>query len=394
MKTIIIANDYDFVQGGASSVALQEANLLFSRGIHVVFLSGVSKPEKSILNPKIESFFVEKYDPLTSKNKLNSAIKGIYNFKAVSVLKKILRKYPHSILHIHGITKILSVSIVQLCHKRHVPVILTAHDYLSICPNGVLFNYKSNKICQISGFDKKCRKCPCDSRNMTFKKYRYLRFFVQEKLLHIRQKIDKVFTISDFSQKILLDYHAFPANRMVRINNPCSFSNITYENIKKRESFYLFVGRLSREKGIWEICEEFSMTSERLVVAGSGPEEKELIAKFSNSLNISFLGWCSSERIKKLMLASKALVFPSLWYECAPLTVIEALSSGLPCVVSKYCAAKDYISPKNGIIFDPSIKGDFWRAVLNLPPANFASHFINSFSDDFTNKTIFNLECL
>ena len=49
---------------------------------------------------------------------------------------------------------------------------------------------------------------------------------------------------------------------------------------------------------------------------------------------------------------ARCLVFPSVWGECSPLTVPEALIIGLPCIVSDCCAARDFIeNGKNSLLF-------------------------------------------
>ena len=64
------------------------------------------------------------------------------------------------------------------------------------------------------------------------------------------------------------------------------------------------------------------------------------------------------------MKKAKALIFPSLLYEGAPLTIFEAQSLGLPVIVSKYSNGKDFITEENGWIYDPYIKNELFH-ILN-----------------------------
>ena len=52
------------------------------------------------------------------------------------------------------------------------------------------------------------------------------------------------------------------------------------------------------------------------------------------------------------MLKAKALIFPTLWYEGSPLTTVEAMSIGLPCIISSENAAGEFVNNKNGIIYE------------------------------------------
>ena len=77
----IIVNDYDYVQGGASKVAIQTANILFSKGYNVIFFCSVSDSNKSILNPNIKKVSCNQNDSLSKKN-ISGLIQGLNNKKA------------------------------------------------------------------------------------------------------------------------------------------------------------------------------------------------------------------------------------------------------------------------------------------------------------------------
>ena len=71
------------------------------------------------------------------------------------------------------------------------------------------------------------------------------------------------------------------------------------------------------------------------------------------------MGWKNSEEVKKYMQSAKALIMPSRWYEAAPLTNLEALSVGIPSLVSNCCAASDVSNEINkvGGTFECSVEG-------------------------------------
>ena len=67
------------------------------------------------------------------------------------------------------------------------------------------------------------------------------------------------------------------------------------------------------------------------------------------------------------MKGAKALVFPSLWYEGAPLTILEAMSVGLPSIVSDSCAAIEFIEDnKNGLVFRGGCKEDLKNKLISF----------------------------
>ena len=95
----------------------------------------------------------------------------------------------------------------------------------------------------------------------------------------------------------------------------------------------LFVGRLSREKGIDRFLEYWKGADPdlQLVVAGDGPLSAELR---SGHPKIDFRGRLDPEQVSELMLEARALVFPSTWYEGQSLVLLEAMAAGLPVISS------------------------------------------------------------
>ncbi len=73
VKTVIIVNDFNYVQGGASKVAIDTARILKEDGLNVIFFSAVNKNEENIDGIKYIS--TNQNEALKEKNK----IKGIIN---------------------------------------------------------------------------------------------------------------------------------------------------------------------------------------------------------------------------------------------------------------------------------------------------------------------------
>lgn len=97
----------------------------------------------------------------------------------------------------------------------------------------------------------------------------------------------------------------------------------------------LFVGRLAPEKGPGTLLEAWQALGEtdlELAVAGDGPMHDELAAR--QVPGVTMLGRQDGSEIRRLMLESRALVFPSEWYEGMPITLLEAMAAGLPILAS------------------------------------------------------------
>lgn len=351
IKNVVIVNDFNFVQGGASKVAVDTAHLLKEKNINVYFFSAVNQNKDKIEGVKYIS--TNQNEAMKEKNRLKGFINGIYNFKARKELKKLLSKLDResTVLHFHGWTKALSSSVFSIAFKMKFKVVLTLHDYFTACPNGGYFDYVQNKICKKKPLSWKCIKCNCDSRNYMFKIYRIIRQFVQNKIVKLNKKLENVITISEFSEKILKPTLG-KNTKITRIYNPIDLdNNKTLINPEKNE-YYLYVGRVSKEKGVDLFCKAITNLGYKGIVVGDGDEKYKLEKEFPK---IEFAGWKSNDEVKQYMKKAKALIFPSRWYEGAPLTPLECMQYGIPSLVSNASAAIDYVTNKE-LIFKLNCK--------------------------------------
>lgn len=131
-----------------------------------------------------------------------------------------------------------------------------------------------------------------------------------------------------------------PATVFHRVGNPIAVPDLGPKSDGPPGDF-LFVGRLSPEKGAAIFAEAARIAGLRPVFVGDGPSAEELKARYPEA---AFLGWKAPEEVLALMRAARALVFPSVWYEGQPLTVYEALALGTPAIVSDACAGREAVA--------------------------------------------------
>lgn len=348
IKNIIIINDSAFIKGGAEKVALNSAIELSKRGINVILFSSIGPIDSKLINAGIKVICLQQYDILNDPSRLRAIKQGLWNNKALNKLREILKQYSPSdtIIHFHSWTKALSPSIFSATAKYKFKIVITTHDYFLACPNGGFFNYRSKQICNISSLSYKCLTCNCDSRNYPQKIWRSIRQYIQNKTLS-KNQINIIF-ISSLIKNILSPYLNPIANKTYHLNNPIELSPNVISNIEKND-LYLFVGRLSPEKGCELFCQAITDLGLKGCVVGDGYMRTYLQKKYPS---IKFTGWLTGKAKDNIIQKGKALVFPSLWYEGAPLTIMEMKSYGIPCIVPDRSAAKEeIIDGKTGLIF-------------------------------------------
>lgn len=99
-----------------------------------------------------------------------------------------------------------------------------------------------------------------------------------------------------------------------------------------RDDYYLCVSALAPYKRIDLAVAACQRLGRKLVVIGSGPEEKRL-RRMADS-NTSFLGWTSDEEIRRRLRRCRALLFPG--HEDFGIVPVEAQACGAPVIA--FCA--------------------------------------------------------
>src|SRR5262249_34233423 len=101
----------------------------------------------------------------------------------------------------------------------------------------------------------------------------------------------------------------------------------------------LLLSRLTIEKGVRVVLEALSLLPRtldfELVVAGRGPLENEVRQAAATDPRIQFAGYVTGDAKEALLESAQYMVIPSLWYENAPVAVIEAAAHGIGVVASR-----------------------------------------------------------
>jgi glycosyltransferase involved in cell wall biosynthesis len=103
--------------------------------------------------------------------------------------------------------------------------------------------------------------------------------------------------------------------------------------LRKDDVVLLYAGRLSEEKGVFQLPEVFEAARKansrvRMVFAGTGPAESRLRELLPDAI---FLGWQPHERLCELYNRADLLLLPST-FDTFGCVVLEAMSCGLPVV--------------------------------------------------------------
>lgn len=252
-----------------------------------------------------------------------------WNSTASRKVVEAARDFDAEVVHIHNTWYALSPAVITKLSREGRPVVMTFHNYRIVCANAMLF--RDGRPCEdcvggslLPGVVHRCYRGSLFASAMvavTIETHRRRGTWTDA--------ISAAIVLTDFARERLLEGGLRADRTLVKPNfvvdpgprpHPPSASNRV-----------LFVGRLSREKGAERLVEAWQRARPdrlELVVVGSGPQENQIRAKADPS--VQFMGHLQRERVKEEMLAARALVVPSIWYEGQPMVILEALAAGLP----------------------------------------------------------------
>jgi len=295
----------------------------------------------------------------------------------------LLGKYNPDLIHIHTLFG-LDVSFFQTIKNAGIPMLFTTHDYYGFCLKTNMINYL-NEIC-VEKSSVACYKCNVNSPVVDFFKiknnkiYFFLNrvrkgFGVDKSLF---KKIDlcggvgdkKVLSYESYHQRIRqvydsIDYYHYNSflSKKIYDNNIGARNGevvgLLNKKIRDNRSFnddmakskYLkfgFIGPSDFFKGLWlllECVEELKNEYRdiRLIVWGNTLSVDSL----SKKKYLTYRGFYDNNRIQEVYHDIDVLVVPSIWYETYGFVAHEAISFGVPVIVTKN-VGMSYVVSKYG----------------------------------------------
>lgn len=346
IDTIVIVYDQMYISGGAAKIAINSAVQLKKMGYRVIFFGAVGTPCDQLTENKIETICLNE-EHIGNTKKFGALLKGIWNSNSYNKLRSLLKTLDRkkTIVHVHGWTKALSSSIFLAAYKEGFSTIITGHEYFTICQNGGLYNYKKNSICDKKPGSIRCYLCNCDKKNYFYKIYRNVRQLVQTHILNITKPHFLFITV--FSRR-LIEQYMFRSSGKHYLNNFVEVSKRERVSVERNMN-YLYIGRISDEKGIDLFCEAMKTTGSNGVVIGEGPLREINEKKYHN---VKFVGWKNADQMQEYLLSARALIISSKWYETMGLTAVEMQQYGIPCIIPRECAASEFIQDEStGLLY-------------------------------------------
>lgn len=345
---ILMVNKFLYPKGGAETYVIQLGRYLESTG-HQVQYFGMQHEENCIGN--FANSYTSNMDFHShSVNTITYPMKIIYSIEARRKIRAVLNDFQPDVVHLNNFNFQLTPSIIYEIRSfekdtgKKTKIIFTAHDYQLVCPNHLLNVPSTLQNCEecIDGNFGGCVRQNC-IHSSKLKSIIGAAEGMLYKKLNTYEKIDSVICCSNFL-KTKLDHNNCLKNKTIAIHNFTEPNNL----VTGKSDYVLYFGRYAEEKGIRFLMECIKQLPKiRFVFAGSGPLEEELRQR----KNIENVGFKTGDELKSLIAGARFSIYPSIWYENCPFSVMESISLSTPVIASRIGGIPELIEDgKTGIL--------------------------------------------
>jgi len=276
-----------------------------------------------------------------------------WNVWAARKVRRAIRQHHPDVVHLHNLHYAVGPIAIRVVKRANLPVVMTLHNYRLLCPSATLFHNGRRFTDSLhAAFPWKAVRLGVHSRSRVKTFWLALNHWVHRKLGTWRL-VDRYITLTDFARQLFIDSSlGLPVEKFTVKPNFTIGARPAVPAM--REDFFLFVGRLTEEKGIPMLLEAFATSGLRLTIVGDGPLRKDVLAASDRSPSITYLGPQEHASVARLLASCTALVFPSVWYEGMPMTLLEAFAAGTPVIASDLGAMASMVKDGyNGWLFSP-----------------------------------------
>ncbi len=328
---VALVNYRYFVSGGPERYMFNIKDVLEQNGHEVIPFS--IKSSKNVPTP-FEEEFLDTVDDQTyfaqSKKTLRVVLKSFtrmfYSFEAKKVFGTFLDKHKPDLVYIIHFHNKISPSIIDAAKARKIPVIHRISDFQYMCPNALFYNEKKG-ICEdcLNGHALSCVKNKCVMNSRVYSVIKLCAKKLHE-FLKVTKKVDAFVVPSSFTLQKLNQF-GIP---MKKLHHVPTFFNLKQESLEVTyEPFFLFVGRLEKQKGLMTLIKAFVKTGASLKIIGFSNDgyEDELKAFLDGKKHqIEFLGRMTFAEIEPYLKSCLCTLVPSEWYDNFPNVILESFA--------------------------------------------------------------------
>jgi len=356
---LILVNYRYFVSGGPERYFFNIKEILEQKGHEVIPFS--IKGSRNKPAGEFEKYFLdivddEVYFAQTKKKSIRVVLKSFtrmfYSLEAKRKFGLLLDNEKPDLVYIMHFHNKISPSIIDAARKRGVPVVHRISDFQYMCPNALFYNNKTG-VCEdcLKGKRWSCVRNKCVLNSTVYSGIKMAAKWLHD-VMGVTKKIDAFVIPSEFTLEKLNEY-GIPKEKLHHIP---TFFNLKEQNPDvEYQPYFLFVGRVEKQKGLMTLIKAFENTEYKLRIIGfsnDGYEDELKQYLEGKQHHIEFLGRKSFEEIVPYLKNCLCTLVPSEWYDNFPNVVLESYAYKKAVIATDFGSLKYMVEDgKTGLTF-------------------------------------------
>ena len=279
--------------------------------------------------------------------RLRAGISALYAPESLRDFIATLEDFQPALVHIYELFPLISPWILPQCSQRNIPVVMNCDDYHLTCP--IRNHFRRGHVCTecLNGREYRavlhnCRgNLPESAINAGFNA-------VIDRAGLFRKHVSHYIALSEFNRQWLVQQAGIPPDRISLV--PPLFPLAESAADPAKGEYVSYAGRFVPEKGIDTFLEAAQLghvpcrlsRNEHFLTSIPLPAEVEVVVT------------SSAEELRAFYRTSRVIVVPSIWFETFGIVPAEAMSHGIPVILSRIGALTGLVEEGvDGLYFEP-----------------------------------------
>jgi glycosyltransferase involved in cell wall biosynthesis len=323
--------------------------------VHSPYLSGLASGENRVVEDELRLLDAGGHDVIpyipdrSRRDRTTSVEEGlsaIWSREAAAEVRRLTREHRPDIVHCHNLFPTLSPAVLRAAAGAGAAVVVTLHNYRLLCLPATF--QRQGELCELCvghvpwrGVVYRCyRRSAAGSAALATS-------LTLHRALGTFGRVALYLAVSNFVRGKHLE-GGLPRKRVV------VKPNFAWP-VPRRQGpgdYFLFLGRLSPEKGLDTLVAAWRGVPAPLVIVGDGPDAARL--RREAPPNAELRGFVPPTEIPGILAGARALVLPSRSYEGSPRSVLEAYAAGVPVIGSALGVLPEMVeNERSGLLVEP-----------------------------------------
>jgi glycosyltransferase involved in cell wall biosynthesis len=292
---------------------------------------------------------IASWSPVT---KARNVLSPIRSPRADSDVATEIDQHRPDVVHVHNLYPLISPSVIARVQSKGIPVVQTVHNHRHVCAKGTYF--RDGHVCR----DCLGKRFPTPAVAHRCYRDSLPQSLVMATSLAVNRStfahVSRFIALTDDIAAYLLDL-GVPTEKIDVKPNSVPDPGVGSE---QPVGAFVFVGRLSEEKGIALLCDAWRRAPDGalgvLTVVGDGPLRHLVDRLAAERSDVRVVGPLDHPAVLAAIRSHATVVIPSTCPDVFPRVAVESLACGRPLVVTALGGLPSIVDPACGWVCDPT----------------------------------------